>query len=666
MKIGRLALTLAATLTLPGCLTTASPEPEILHVMLQGDSSQELTALVKTLGGDITHDLHLINAIGVKMTPAQLQQALRSDHVEFYIDDLAVSGEPPEDDEEETDAPCRVRGHIELTIDDNGVDWPVFNKRDEPVTWESIEVHWPERLGTLERVTLDGVLLPTTSFTATTKTSTKIVFPAATQPILAQQAHLRFDFANTTSAATRPAQSEFKIVTTFAEGCSDKSVPGYVNNHEDYYYNTVAGVNAFHHEGITGDGVTVAVIDSGLWEHPALMRNTRGEPRVVARYNVRTDTLGREVVDESGHGTHMSSIIAHSGPTQKDGEPTGAYKGVAPDVRLVAVKVLDRLGHAHILDIAEAVQWVVDNREKYNIQVLNISLAQRPRWPYWEDPVTQVVMRAWAAGITVIAAASNEGPELMSIGSPGNLPYVITVGAVTDSWTPDTRDDDYIPDFSSRGPTPSGHVKPDIVALGGHMTGLTHPDSDLATSNADNVLASGELVSTGSSQAAAFVSGLAALLLQLEPDLTPDDIKCKLITSAEPAINQDGKLAYSPFTQGYGYVTAPRAVTLGETGCGNIDLDIAADIEGTHHFYGPATFDDNGTPSLDNLDKLVSDTPSAKGMSDTRKWGVKEHIERLDEQSLEQQSADDQPFDWPEIYQTEKAVIEALGAPIPD
>ena len=210
----------------------------------------------------------------------------------------------------------------------------------------------------------------------------------------------------------------------------------------------------------------------------------------------------------------------------------------------------------------------------------------------------------------------------MTIGSPGNLPYVITVGLVTDSWTPETRDDDYIPDFSSRGPTPSGHVKPEVVALGGHMTGLVHPESDLATTQPEDILANGDYVSTGSSQAAALVSGIAALLLQLEPGLSPDDIKCKLVSSAEPAINRDGLLAYSPFQQGFGYVTAARAVTLGKSGCGNADLDLAADIGGTEHFFGPALFDEDGNATLPDLELLVSTEASAKGMSDTRKWGV--------------------------------------------
>ena len=88
-----------------------------------------------------------------------------------------------------------------------------------------------------------------------------------------------------------------------------------------------------------------------------------------------------------------------------NGSPTGTFKGIAPDVNLVAVKAFNVEGQGALLDIVRAVQWVVDNRETYNIRVLNLSFSQRPRWHYWEDPINQAVMRAWATGITVVAAA---------------------------------------------------------------------------------------------------------------------------------------------------------------------------------------------------------------------------------------------------------------------
>ncbi len=250
----------------------------------------------------------------------------------------------------------------------------------------------------------------------------------------------------------------------------------------------------------------------------------------------------------------------------------------------------------------------------------------------------------------------------MTIGSPGNLPFIITVGAVTDSWTPADKDDDYIPDFSSRGPTPNAHIKPDIVAPGGHITGLTRPGSSLTLEHPEYLLRTGELVMTGSSQATALVSGIAALLLQLEPDLSPDDIKCKLMTSAEPAINRDGLLAYSPFVQGQGYVSATRAVTLGQRGCGNANLDIQQEMAGIEHSQGPAIVDENGTASLPGLGAILSTEPAANGWSDTRKWGVKAHIERRDS-PLPASSVPDGtlPSSWMQLYVEEREAIEKLS-----
>ena len=662
MMHGRLA-TLLLSVTLWSCAPFAPDPDEMLHVLLRGESAAALSQLVEEIGGTVTHDLHSINAVGAQLTRAQLAIALESDAVSGHIHDLALGDDPQDDD----DQACKVRGQIELDISDQSIFWPIYNKKPEAVTWESLEIKWPARLGAIQEVTLDDQALAGELIANQTLGAVNVAFPPGDGPTIEYRSDLRVEFqagpeAPQSVAQTAPLQSEFQIKANFVGDCSDKLVPGYRNNHEDYYYNTVAGIDALHRQGVTGKSVTVAVIDSGLWEHPALMLNTLGEPRVVARYDAITHALDEEVVDESGHGSHMSSIIAHSGPTLNEGQKTGAYKGVAPDANLLPVKVLDRPGRAHLLDIAHAIQWVIDHRAIYNIRVLNISLGQQPRWPYWEDPVAQLSMAAWAEGITVVVAADNEGPELATIGSPGNTPAVITVGAVTDSWTLETRNDDYIPDFSSRGPTPSGHIKPDIVALGGHMTGLTHPDSDLATTDPENLLPTGELVSTGSSQAAAMVSGIVALLLELQPNLNNDEIKCLLISSAEPAINIDGKLAYSPFTQGFGYVSATRAITLGDTNCSSSGQDIADSLRGEGALYGPAISDEYGDPTLPDLNRLVSTEPSAKGMSETRRWGVKAHIERLSAAQLESLKEGDLNREWLEIYLDEKRRIERLAA----
>jgi subtilisin family serine protease len=173
----------------------------------------------------------------------------------------------------------------------------------------------------------------------------------------------------------------------------------------------------------------------------------------------------------------------------------------------------------------------------------------------------------------------------------------------------------------------------------------------------DYLISSGELVMTGTSQASALVSGIAALLLQLEPELQPDDLKCKLLSSAELAINRDGRLSYSPFQQGNGYVSAIRAVTLGQRGCGNQGMNIDQDIAGEERFEGPAIIDKDGIATLPGLSEMLSPTASAKGHSTDRKWGVKAYIE----QKNAAEPVGDLPLHWLEIYLSEKSTIESLS-----
>lgn len=633
-------------------------EPALLHVMLQGQSTEELAGLVNGVGGKLTHSLPIINAVGAKLTAEQFERTKASPQVQRYIDDLSLTDPEPE----EEDTSCGIGSGLELERAGNQLSWQLFNKKSLTLKLSKLTLEWPAPLPAPKIIKLGNQLVPIDKDAEVTQGRLEVRLNDATRPALKGSQWLTIGFPQAPPLALETvAQHEFGIEAEFGNDCGTSLIPGYTNNHNDTYFPTVIGADSLHSHGITGKGITVAVLDSGLWEDPALLNDTTGKARVVGRYDAIAGKEMIEVFDESGHGTHMTSVIAHSGQVRVDGTFSGSYKGVAPDVNLVAVKAFNEEGQGEFLDIVRGVQWVVDNRERFGIKVLNLSFAAKPRWEYWLDPINQAIMRAWAAGITVVAAAGNEGPEPMTIGSPGNLPYIITVGAVTDSWTVNTRDDDYIPDFSSQGPTPDAHIKPDVVAPGGHMTGITRPGSTLLQEFPEYQLSTGEFVMTGTSQAAALVSGIVALLLQLEPDLTPDDVKCKLISSAELAINADGKLAYSPFQQGSGYVSATRAITLGQRGCGNADMSIDEEIAGLEHFQGPAIVNDKGQVSLPGLDTMLSPQDPAKGQSDTRRWGVKEHIERLD--SLDQSSAQapPSPFDWETIYLQEKAAIENLA-----
>ena len=227
---------------------------------------------------------------------------------------------------------------------------------------------------------------------------------------------------------------------------------------------------------------------------------------------------------------------------------------------LVIVKAFDGDGRGSYMDLIRGIDWVVQNKDAYEIRVLNLSFGAPPRSPYWEDPLNQAVMRAWQAGILVVVSAGNGGPDNMTINVPGNVPYVLTVGAMTDNYTPDDLSDDHPAFFTAAGPTFEGFPKPDLVAPGGHMISIMDPFSTFAREHPEFHDGGFRFVMSGSSQAAAVVSGVAALLLETEPGLTPDEVKCRLKATANLATGNEGRLLFSLFHQGSGTIDAARAI----------------------------------------------------------------------------------------------------------
>ncbi len=362
----------------------------------------------------------------------------------------------------------------------------------------------------------------------------------------------------------------------------------------DTFYPRLVGADRLHMEGIVGTGVTVAVEDTGLKTGTGtqaddwVFKNIYGTWRLVGAYYFGNTSWMEN--DPYGHGTHVTSIIASS-------RPYGAgYNGIAPNVGLVVTETFDGNGTGTYLDVIKGIDTIIRYQGRYwNVRVLNLSFSAPARSHYWDDPLNQAVMRAWQAGIVVVVSAGNTGPAPMTIGVPGNVPYVITVGAMTDHYTPDVPTDDYLASFSSTGPTVEGFVKPDVVAPGGHMIGLMDAKSLLSTSH-DQFRGRGSYFTmSGTSQAAAVVSGIAALILQNEPWLTPDDVKCRLMAAARPAVDARGKPAYSVFQQGAGRVDAYAAVHGAASGCANQGLNIDLDLAGTAHYGGPANRTQDGT-----------------------------------------------------------------------
>lgn len=269
--------------------------------------------------------------------------------------------------------------------------------------------------------------------------------------------------------------------------------------------------------GIDGSGVAVAMIDTGVAHHQDF-----GD-RVVTRVDF---TPGGAGDDQYGHGTHLAGVIAGDG-----GASGGRWRGVAPGAELVSVKVAGADGSTDVSVVIAAIQWVVTHRGQYGIRVLNLSFGTDSIQPYAIDPLNAAVERAWAAGITVVVSAGNRGPGLGTIAKPADDPYVITVGAADLNQTPERWDDEVAP-FSSRGPTQDGFEKPDMVAPGTTLVATRDAGSAVDRLHPDAVVDEDYFKGTGTSQSGAVVSGIAALMYEANPNLTPKGVKGILMGTA--------------------------------------------------------------------------------------------------------------------------------------
>ncbi len=259
-----------------------------------------------------------------------------------------------------------------------------------------------------------------------------------------------------------------------------------------------------HREGITGRGITVAIMDTGIAMHPDF------DSRIL---DFTDFTQGRaRAYDDNGHGCHVAGIIAGSGKMSR-----GLYMGMAPECSLFVTKVLDRKGNGNTAQVLKAIDFVIENQKKYNIRILNISVGMLPTADEEEKGnLTAAVEKAWNHGIVVVAAAGNNGPGKNSVTIPGQCRSIITVGSI----------DDYVRQkrglkrgYSGRGPTERCVVKPEILAPGTAIKSCS-------------VRGGGYEVKSGTSMSAPVISGAIALLLQKYPNMTPAQVKLRLYERA--------------------------------------------------------------------------------------------------------------------------------------
>jgi serine protease AprX len=315
--------------------------------------------------------------------------------------------------------------------------------------------------------------------------------------------------------------------------------------------------------GITGSGVTVALIDTGIAGVADLAGRVLPVTNDITGATTACVNLSGEAGcgDSYGHGTFIAGIIAGSGAASG-----GSYKGVAPGANLVSIKVAGRDGSADVSSVIAGIQWAVSFKDRYGIKVLNLSLGTDGTQSYRTDPLNYAVEKAWASGVAVVVAASNRGPDAGTISKPGDDPWVITVGAIDDHGTAGLGDD-AVPNFSSRGPTAAdGLAKPDVVAPGAHIVSLRAPGSAIDT-QFPNYVGEAYRKGSGTSMATGVVSGTVALMLQADPSMGPDRVKYALGATAR------GTATVDPMVVGAGLVDALSASVAAPAGVANQGLD---------------------------------------------------------------------------------------------
>ena len=387
--------------------------------------------------------------------------------------------------------------------------------------------------------------------------------PAVTKALSANGEALRvFSTINALLAKVPVAALEGLSRNPFVESISSDAVV--VATQTSTTYSTVRGTLGLPVQSPTGYGVGVAIIDSGI--------ETSSEfgSRITAFYDFTKSGNSASPSDEYGHGTHVAGLIAGSGDLSAQ-----HYRGVAPKARLIGLKVLDQNGAGYTSNVIDAITYATKHKSRLGIDIINLSLGHPILESTATDPLVQAVEAAVRAGIVVVAAAGNVGvskstgqPGYAGILSPGNAPSAITVGSAK-TFDTNTRMDDRVADYSSRGPTwYDARPKPDVIAPGHGMVSTAAKSSTLYLNNPSLRVDDAYLRLNGTSMATAVVSGTVAVVLEASrtafpsaPPLTPNAVKAILQFTALPARDDQG-VPYDVLTQGTGSVNAAGAIEL--------------------------------------------------------------------------------------------------------
>jgi serine protease AprX len=334
-------------------------------------------------------------------------------------------------------------------------------------------------------------------------------------------------------------------------------------------YNLSVNAPAAWQNSNWGQGVAVAVVDSGVEAKTANGKfktdfGQGNQNRLQTRVSMVEDSS--KTKDRYGHGTAVAGIIGGDGAIS-----AGRYVGMAPRANLVSIKVGGDDGTGYESDLVAGLQWLYDRRDKLGVRVINLSVTAATSQDYHTSPLDAAVEVMWFNGFVVVVSAGNYGDpqDPGTLYPPANDPFVITVGGTNEHGSP-TIADDTITDWSAWGADGSGGVKPDLVAPGVLLVTTLAPDSLFGSQQPGKVVDSNYLRFSGTSASAAVVSGAVALLLTQEPNLTPDQVKHRLMLTASqdwPAMDSE--------RAGSGYLDVGHALSEPDTDAANQGITVS-------------------------------------------------------------------------------------------
>ena len=288
-------------------------------------------------------------------------------------------------------------------------------------------------------------------------------------------------------------------------------------------------INDIHRRNIKGRGINIAVVDTGIFPHNDLKKNTLYFHDFVNRKHTP--------YDDNSHGTHVSGIIAGSGASSH-----GMYCGMAPEAGIIALKVLNHTGIGNSQTIVKGLEWIMNNCSLYNIRIVNISIGTEST--SCDDEMSSLIKSVdslWDMGLTVITSAGNNGPEYHTITTPGISRKVITVGTGDVMTNTDIFGKKHIT-YSSKGPTFCNIDKPDIIAPGDNIVSCYIKQGNYASKS-------------GTSMSTPIVSGAAALVFSHNPSISNNEFKDLLCRSADDA-------GLDRYTQGCGRLNVSKLLLM--------------------------------------------------------------------------------------------------------